>query len=334
MVFFNVLLKTTGFLFGVLIFIVLVNIILLLVPETKKSDFSFTEGDKNSLNIIATLKLNGPIINSQSNFLNENINTIINPKIVKQKLESLKRNNPKILIVNINSPGGTVNATTELFKIFQEYKKSKNIKIYFITQELLASGGYWVATVGDKIYGGYGSIIGSIGVTGPSWYYYNKPTSISSGIFGSKIETKNGIEVFNQSAGSSKDLFNPFRRPNNDEILHLQSIIDEIYIDFVQQVSKSRKIEINILKKEIGALIYSSKQAKDNFLIDETIDYYNLIKKIAKEENYTNYKIIENKDSYGILNKFFYQFQNSTNLVCNKLKNSFNSIMPIYFENC
>ena len=62
---------------------------------------------------------------------------------------------------------------------------------------------------GDKIYANYGSIIGSIGVSGPSWYYYDKPKSISTGILGQKIETENGIYIFDQNAGNSKDLFNP-----------------------------------------------------------------------------------------------------------------------------
>ena len=83
-------------------------------------------------------------------------------------------------------------------------KKKQTLKYIFIQSEILASGGYWVATTADKIFASYGSIIGSIGVGGPSWYYYNTPLSVSSGIFGQSIETKKGIEVFNQNAGKVK----------------------------------------------------------------------------------------------------------------------------------
>ena len=78
---------------------------------------------------------------------------------------------PNILIIKINSPGGTVTATASLEKIINDFKKENKIEIYFYSDEILASGGYWVATSGDKIYANYGSIIGSIGVKGPDWFF-------------------------------------------------------------------------------------------------------------------------------------------------------------------
>ena len=55
---------------------------------------------------------------------------------------------------------------------------------------MLASGGYWASLSGEKIYANYGSIIGSIGVKGPDWFFYNKPKLISSGFLGQTIEVK------------------------------------------------------------------------------------------------------------------------------------------------
>ncbi len=196
-------------------------------------------------------------------------------------------------------------------KLFMNLKKNTDTKIYFYSKEILASGGYWVATTADKIFASYGSIIGSIGVSGPSWFYYNTPTSLSSGVFGQTIETKEGIEVFNQNAGEGKDLFNPFRRPKNDEIKHLQSIVDDVYNNFITKVSKSRKIEISNLKTNIGALIYSSNQAKNNFLIDDILNYETLIELIKKENKFEDYKIYENKVNNSILSNLFSFFINS-----------------------
>ena len=193
--------------------------------------------------------MNGPIFNNSINILENNLYSFINPKYVKNYLEELKKLNVNVLIVNINSPGGTLTATAELENIFYNFKKETNTKIYFFTKEILASGGYWIGTSADKIYASYGAVIGSIGVSGPSWYYYNNPISLSSGILGQTIETKKGIEVFNQNAGQGKDLFNPYRRPTNDEIKHLQKIVDEVYNDFLRKVSKSRKIEISFVEK-------------------------------------------------------------------------------------
>ena len=183
--------------------------------KLEKKQFVMTEGIPSSNNIIANINLNGPIFNNNSNVLGNNLYDYINPSHVKSYLDELKELEIKALIININSPGGTVSATAELEQIIYEFKKNTDTKIYFYTKEILASGGYWVATTADKIFASYGSIIGSIGVSGPSWFYYNTPTSLSSGIFGQTIETKEGIEVFNQNAGEGKDLFNPFRRPRN-----------------------------------------------------------------------------------------------------------------------
>ena len=163
---------------------------------------------------------------------------------------------------------------------------------------------------------------------------------MGSGVFGQSIETKNGIEVFNQNAGEGKDLFNPFRRPKTDEIKHLQNIVDDVYNDFITKVSKSRKIEISNLKNDIGALIYSSNQAKNNFLIDDILNYETLIKLIIKENEFEDYKIYENKVSNSIFenllvkykeqNKDKYSFEN----ICRNLETNISVVIPIYLKEC
>ena len=340
MVFFSIFFRTLGFLSALLIFLIIVNILLSFSKDLEKKQFVMTDGISSSNNIIANMNLNGPIFNNYSNILGNNFLGYINPEQVKLYLEELKKIKINILIININSPGGTVSATAELEKIIYEFKKSTNVKVYIFTKEILASGGYWVATSADKIFASYGSVIGSIGVSGPSWFYYNTPTSLSSGILGETIETKNGIEVFNQNAGEGKDLFNPYRRPKTNEIKHLQNIVDEIYNDFITKVSKSRKIEIFDLKNSIGALIYSSNQAKENFLIDDVINYETLIKLIIKENNFEDYKIYENKVSNSILENLLIGYQGQTNKenilenICRNLETNINVVIPIYLKEC
>ena len=247
MAFLNVFLRTIGFLFAVAFFLALLNLISHYTYENS-DEFGYIEGNKESKNIIAVLNLNGPIINNFNNNIESKIIEYIEPKLVEKKLLILQDINPKILIIKVNSPGGTVSATALLEKILNDYKQKNDVEVYFFTNEILASGGYWIATTGNKIFANYGSIIGSIGVSGPSWYYYNKPSSVSSGLFGQKIDTENGIEIYDQNAGESKDLYNPFRKPTIKELKHLQNIVDNIYDDFLKKVSKSRKIEISYLK--------------------------------------------------------------------------------------
>ena len=339
MPFFSVFLKTLGFLTAILFFLIIVNVLFYYSSDLQSNQFEMTDGNENSNNILATINLNGPIFNSNSNFDN-NFYDYIDPGKVRTYLEELKKLNIKVLIININSPGGTVSATAELEKIFYKFKKETGTKIYFFTREILASGGYWVATTADKIFASYGSIIGSIGVSGPSWFYYNSPISLSSGIFGQSIETKDGIEVFNQNAGQSKDLFNPYRRPETNEIKHLQIIVDDIYNDFITKVSKSRKIEISNIKNNIGALIYNTSQAKNNFLIDDILNYEKLIKLIIKENEFEDYKVYENKISNSIIGNLMVKYKDQTNdkysfrHICRNLETNISVVVPVYLKDC
>ena len=340
MIFFSVFFRTLGFLSALLIFIIIINLLLNFSNELEKKQFVMTEGIPSSNNIIANINLNGPIFNNNSNVLGNNLYDYINPSQVKSYLEELKELEIKALIININSPGGTVSATAELEQIIYEFKKNTDTKIYFYTKEILASGGYWIATTADKIFASYGSIIGSIGVSGPSWFYYNNPISLSSGIFGQSIETKNGIEVFNQNAGDGKDLFNPYRKPRKNEIQHLQNIVDDVYNDFITKVSKSRKIEISNIKNNIGALIYSSNQAKNNFLIDDILNYETLLELIIKENEFDDYKIYENKIDNSFLGNLLAKYKGqprnkySFEKICRSLKTNINVVIPVYLKNC
>ena len=340
MIFFSIFFRTLGFLSALLIFLIIINILLQFSNDIEKKQFVMTEGIESSNNIIANINLNGPIFNNSTNVLGNNLYDYINPAQVKSYLEELKELQIKALIININSPGGTVSATAELEHIINEFKKSTNTKVYFYSKEILASGGYWIATTADKIFASYGSIIGSIGVAGPSWFYYNSPISLSSGVFGSSIETKNAIEVFNQNAGQGKDLFNPYRRPEINEIKHLQNIVDEIYNDFLIKVSKSRKMEISNLKNNIGALIYSSNQAKNNFLVDDILDYDELIKFIIKENEFQDYKIYENYFNNSILGNLLIKYEDkninefSFEKICKNLETNISVVIPVYLQNC
>ena len=342
--FFSVFLKVSGFLFSILFFILVVIGISTYTNNNRLIDyFQFVDGDQNSENLIIIFNLSGPIINDKMQFSNlSNIETIT-PNKIRKKLEIVKKIKPQILILSIDSPGGTVSASNEIYKILINFKANNNTKVYFHTDEILASGAYWISMAGDNIYASYGSLIGSIGVRGPDWFFYDEPTSISSGLFGNTIDTKNGIKVFSQNAGSSKDLLNPFREPTKNELKHLKSLIDTFYKDFIRLVSKNRSIESEILKNQIGALIYNSSGAKENYLINDVVDFDSLIKKIIKDKKYLNYQIYENSDqNLSLLNKYFFNlFENkndinasSKDIVCNQFITNISSITNSYISNC
>ena len=334
MAFFNIFLKTLGLLFGIAVFFTILSLLFGLIPN-EKNIFKFKEGNKNSDNIIAIIDINGPILNKTNNTLIGSFLNTIDPIFIKEHLKNLEEIDPKVLIFKINSPGGTVTATYKLENLITKFKNRNEIEIYFYSDEMLASGGYWVATAGDKIFANYGSIIGSIGVSGPSWYFYDRPVSFSNKILGQNIETEGGIKIFNQNAGNSKDLYNPFRKPTIKEMNHLQGLIDDIYDDFLTKVSKSRKIERATLKNDIGALIFSSNQAKEKFLIDDIIDFDLLIKKIIKEKKFKDYKVINIKNNENIMSSYFINLFNFNNsYLCKKFNSAIVSVLPNFLGNC
>ncbi len=338
-VFLNVFVKSIAFFLSILT-IVLITIILISFFDEGQDNFTFVNGDENSSNIIAIIELNGIIIENNPEISNLSNPFIISPSEVKNKLESLKKLSPKVIIFSINSPGGTVSASKKLYDTIKSYKKdNNNIEVLFHTNELLASGGYWAATSADAIYASYGSIIGSIGVKGPDWFFYDEPKKISTGIFGNSIETKNSIKIFSNKAGKSKDIFNPFRKPTQEELNHLQDMVDEIYYDFIRIISKERKIEENTLINDIGALIYTSNKASEINLINDEISINDLITKMANKKVLENYKVIKLiNPKYSLIRELltanFYNEDNNLKFECLNLRSSISAILSYELIGC
>ena len=173
-IFFNVFIKSIAFFLSIITIIIIISFSISLFSDSNK-DFATLYGEDSSSNIIAIIELNGLIIETSSELSNLTTPFIISPQSTKENLEELKKISPKGIIFSINSPGGTVSASKKLYDIIKSYKKNnKNTKIFIHTDELLASGGYWVATAADGIYASYGSIIGSIGAV--SYTHLTLPT--------------------------------------------------------------------------------------------------------------------------------------------------------------
>ena len=312
-VFFNFFIKTIAFLTAVTFFFILLGLLISNLESfssterTNINKFIYKEGDNTSQNKIVLIELRGPILNKPSGALEfsliDNIEAIYVSEFVKD-LKEIKLQNPKGIVISIDSPGGSVSATYNLYNAIEKFKNNNKTKIFLHTDELLASGGYWAALSGDKIYASYGAMIGSIGVRGPDWIYYDNPISISTGILGQTVETKDGIKKYNTIAGRSKDLFNSFRMPTKKEVESLQDIVNGIYDDFVNIVAKKRSIENNFITENLGALIFNAKKAKENYLIDDIKNLQEVINEIVKELKLPDFKIIIKKRKKGFFQNF------------------------------
>ena len=333
-VFFQTFSKILGFLTAISVFLIILTILLTYFSANNQSKFTFLSGDKNALKKLALINLSGPIISEPRNVYNLNFigkSNYIYPSLIEEYLKELGDENILGLVISINSPGGSVSATQEIYNILLKFKEKNQIPIYFHAKDILASGGYWLAMSGNKIFANYGTIIGSIGVKGPDWLYYNYPTALSSGLIGPSVESPNGIQLYSNLAGISKDIFNPFRKPTDSEMSNLQEMVNDIYIDFVNLVSSNRKIEPEILVAEIGAMIFNTKQAQENFLIDgeKDLDQTLVILKndlrVNKLQIITNYK----KSNSNLLNLYSLLGNNEEKLLnnfCNNLIYEFSTV--------
>ncbi len=336
-IFFNFFIKIIAFLSAITVFIVILSLLISLSKNRfNENIFSYKEGNINSDNKIALLKLKGPILNEprkevEFGFLYNY--EIIYVSEVKKLLKELELEKIKGLIVSINSPGGSVSAAHNLYHILNDYKNNNDVKIFFHTSELLASGGYWVALASDKIYANYGSLIGSIGVRGPDWIYFDTPIAISKGLLGESITTEKGIKTFNTIAGQSKDLFNSFRIPTEKEYSALQDIVNNIYKDFVNLVSKNRNIENDFIIDDLGALIFDAENAKENYLIDGVINLSSATNKLITTLSLKDYQIIEQRrDKYSFFQNLIQTNSIFNNDIVNSTKQEICNIMNNYIS--
>jgi len=174
----------------------------------------------------------------------------------------------KGVILRINSPGGAVGPTQEIYSEIKKLKQSK--KVYVSMGSVCASGGYYLAVTGDKVYASPSTITGSIGVI-------MQQTVVED------LMKKIGVEANTIKSGPLKDTGTPFRKMRDDERKYLQGVIDSIYEQFVNDVAEGRKLPIDQVKQLADGRIYTGLQAKETGLIDNIGTFYDVVDDMKKE---------------------------------------------------
>lgn len=165
-------------------------------------------------------------------------------------------NNNKGLILFINTPGGTVYETDEVYMELLEYQETG--KPYYVAMGSQAtSGGYYMAAPADKIYANRNCWTGSIGVTMGTFY------DISG------LLDKYGIETETITSGDNKAMGSAVEPMTKEQKAIFQSLVDEAYEQFAGIVADGRNMPLKKVKKLADGRIYTAQQALDNGLIDE-----------------------------------------------------------------
>lgn len=160
--------------------------------------------------------------------------------------------NNKGILLYVDSPGGTVYESEELYQKLQEYKAQTGRPVWDYMAHYAASGGYMVSMPADKIYANPNTTTGSIGV-------------IMSGFDMTGLYEKLGMRYISITSGKNKDS----SKMTDEQIEIYQSQVNECYEDFVEKVSEGRNMSVDEVKTLADGRTYTAKQAKENGLIDE-----------------------------------------------------------------
>jgi protease-4 len=195
----------------------------------------------------------------------ENRNATYNQEWLLTTIDNLKNNSKNVgIALFINSPGGGVYQSDEVYLALQDYKTA-NKKVYAYMGSLAASGGYYISCAAEKIYANRNTLTGSIGV-------------IAGQSFDMTELMKNiGIKSETFFAGRNKNMLN-FNQPvTQEQRAIMQGIADECYKQFVGIVTNQRKLPYEKVEELADGRIYTAYQAIQNGLIDKIDSWENMI---------------------------------------------------------
>lgn len=254
----------------------------------------------NSGNKIAVIVAEGNISNSPDY---DNINPTY---IEEQFKKAINDKNVKAIVLRINSSGGSALASDIIHQKLLEIKKKK--PVYISISDTATSGGYYIATAGNKIFANENSITGSIGVV-----------TMSFNLKG--LYEKIGLKYENFEFGKTLDFSNISQSPEKYELDLIKESMLSVYDEFKSRVGSGRKIDIETVETLAKGQIYTGIEAKNYKLIDEIGGLNQTISHLAKDLKLNNYEVIvykkdfntweqmTNFNNYLSLDKYFKIFQ-------------------------
>jgi protease-4 len=173
-----------------------------------------------------------------------------------QELDNVENDDDVVAVVlDMNTPGGEVTATDEVYHKIQQLREEKGIKFITCMRTVAASGGYYLAAGTDHIVANRLSLTGSIGV-------------IMGGINFSGLLEEHGVKSEVYTSGRYKDFLNMTRERQEYEREYVQGMIDDMFDEFAQIVATGRDMDIETVRS-FEAKVFTGKQALENQLVDE-----------------------------------------------------------------
>jgi protease IV len=203
----------------------------------------------------------------------------------------------KAVVLRVNSPGGTVTTSDTMYEMLLRFRNKTHKPVIAATQEVAASGAYYVCCACDKIVAHPTSLIGSIGV-------------IFNAFDVSGTMSKIGVRSEAIKSGPMKDIASPFRQMNAEERTVLQNLVNEYYGRFVTVVRTNRKLkDSQTLALATDGRVFSGVKAVEMGLADQTGLLSDAIKLAKTMGHVPGAKVVMYKRPYGYSGSIYADLQ-------------------------
>ena len=168
----------------------------------------------------------------------------------------------RAVILRINSPGGGVGPTQEIFREVVKLKEKKKVFVSMGTS--CASGGYYIASAADRLFANPSTITGSIGV-------------IMQLMIVEDVLKKVGVKSNVIKAGIFKDAGSPFRDMTTAERAYMEGVVGDIYEQFIKDIATGRKMSVEEVREIAQGRMYTGAQAMRIGLVDDIGNFYDTV---------------------------------------------------------
>ena len=189
---------------------------------------------------VALVRIEGPIMDSRD--------------VVDEIKEHVKDHSIKAIILRIDSPGGAVAPSQEIYEGVKKASEEKHVVVSM--GSIAASGGYYIAAPADVIIANPGTLTGSIGVI-------MEIPNLEG------LMSKIGISTEVIKSGRHKDMASAFRKMEKEDREILQGVMDNVHEQFIRAVAEGRKLGVEEIRPIADGRIFSGEQAKGLKLVDE-----------------------------------------------------------------
>ncbi|MCL2179355.1 MAG: signal peptide peptidase SppA [Proteobacteria bacterium] len=188
-------------------------------------------------------------------------------EILEDIREVSREDSYKAVIIRIDSPGGAVGASQEIYEALMRLREKKPVVASM--ENIAASGGYYIASATDTIFANSGTLTASIGVI------------IASADL-SKLMQWAKVDMNVLTAGEQKDVLSPYRPLKDKERAAIKELLSDIHESFIGAVAQGRKKAVEEIRPWADGRIMTGRQAKEAGLVDELGGFEVAVEHIAK----------------------------------------------------